>query len=121
MVEALCGQRRLQQSGRTEPCCCRAAVLRNTCYHAVFPFGTKTVIIYCVLSYENYNTHTIACCTRLPELLQLAFAFSMSRLCAAINEQDQTSRGFLCALLSQHSQGDNNIDFLWDRNDVTGN
>lgn len=77
---------------------------------------------FCVLSYENYNTHTIACCTRLPGLLQLAFAFSMSHeLCAAIYEEDQTSRGFLCALLSQHSQGGNNIDFLWDRNDVTGN
>ena len=103
---------------------CRVAVLpymRDTCCHAVFLFGIKTVIVYCVLSYENYNTrkHMLHALTGIVTVGVRVLHEPIALRSDLRGISDEDSRAFFSR--NTPSAGGNNIDFLWDRNDVTGN
>ena len=99
--------------------------MRHTCYHAAFLFGIKTVIVYCVLSYENYNTreHMLQALTGIVAVgvRVLHELIALRGDLRGRSDQPRIPVRSSLVTLPVHAGG-NNIEFLWDRNnDVTGN
>ena len=100
--------------------------MRDTCYHAVFLFGIKTVIVYCVLSYENYHTreymlHALTGIVAVGVRVLHDLIALRGDLRGRSDQPTIPVRSSLATLPVHARLGGNNIEFLWDRNDVTGN